>query len=491
MSNNIVKIEDYTELGNAKRFITIAGDEYLWIKDEQMWFKWNGTRWIKDDGDSVYQEIESILDSLVAETEPLYQQIEQLKDNPDASVKDSSVYNEIKDLENRTKTIMSWHKKSQSAAVIRNTFSLARSRQGMSELLKNFDSKGHYLGVKNGVIDLRSGELIVEDKKFLMMKSATLNYDSSATCEQWEELLNMYTLGRKEYIDFLKVLFGSCLVGNKKKWFTFFHGNGSNGKTTLLTIVDKILGDYALVGDPKAVTESKSNQEYHLASYIGRRMVSFNETDRDEVNLAESLIKRSTDGDEITARNPAGRPFEYTPMFTPIYAVNHLPSVSMDPAVWRRVLVVPFEYKVKESAKVEGFEDKVIAKEGSGILNWLIEGAQQYLKEGLCPPESIKAVTQQFKDEMDILGTFLKSQCQLGVDYKVNANELRKAYITWNRDEGYNRQPAARRFSNELRELGLDVRVGSGNVNWVYGVKIGKCPVGINDENGKILKLMS
>lgn len=483
---------DYTELGNAKRFVKVVGDDYKWVPEVKGWYKWNRTLWCEDKVDSVMLEIENVLDWIQLEVNSIREDYEIINAHPNARVKDSVEFDKRKATQMEFDAAWNWHQRSQSARAIREMVNLSKSQKGMTSLITGFDSKGHYIGCKNGVVDLRDGSLIVNDKRYLITKSVNVEYNQNASCELWEEQLLKYMCGNKEYVQFLQVLLGSSLVGHKSKWFTMFYGEkGGNGKSTIVDTVSAIMGEYAKVGDPKVVLGGQGNKsEYYLASFKGTRFLIFNESDKEEVQMSEHLIKMVTDSGEVQARHPAGRPFEYQPVFTPVFCVNHLPTVSMDPAVWRRLLILPFDYQIPLEDQDSQFTEKLIRAEGSGILNWLVKGAKVFLREGLSPPESLKAQTQKLREEGDTLTQFIDQCCTVTNDEgdKANLNDLRKLYISWLINEGYKKAPAAQRFARDMRDCGFEVRKSNGGVNYVFGIREGKQLYAVSDNTDESIK---
>jgi putative DNA primase/helicase len=199
-------------------------------------------------------------------------------------------------------------------------------------------------------------------------------------------------------------------------------------------------------------------------------MLLFNESTRKEVALAEPLIKMSTDSGEVSARHPAGRPFNYQPLFTPVYAVNHLPSASMDPALWRRLVIVPFHYRFPDDQKDPTWRDRILKEEGAGILNWIIEGANAYLADGLQVPESITDFTEGCKSEMDAISTFIEDTYFKVPTEKIKASDMRRQFITWCIDNGYKQNYSAQNFRRELEDRGYVVQKGTGNYRYVHGL---------------------
>ena len=483
---------DYTELGNAKRFVNVVGDDYKWVPEVKGWYKWNNTLWGEDKVDSVMLEIENVLDWIQLEVNSIREDYEIINAHPNARVKDSVEFDKRKATLMEFDAAWSWHQRSQSARAIREMVNLSKSQKGMTSLITDFDSKGHYIGCKNGIVDLRDGSLIVNDKRYLITKSVNVEYNQNASCDVWEEQLLKYMCGNDEHVKFLQVLLGSALVGYKSKWFTMFYGEkGGNGKSTIVDTISAIMGEYSKVGDPKVLLGGQGNKsEYYLASFKGTRFLIFNESDKEEVQMSEHLIKMVTDSGEVQARHPAGRPFEYQPVFTPVFCVNHLPTVSMDPAVWRRLLILPFDYQIPLDDQDSQFTEKLIKAEGSGILKWLVDGAKAFLSEGLNPPDSLKAQTQTLREEGDTLTQFIEQCCTVTNDEndKVMLNELRKLYISWLMEHGYKKTPAAQRFARDMRDCGFEVRKSSGGLNYVFGIREGKELYAVNNTNDESLK---
>jgi putative DNA primase/helicase len=136
-------------------------------------------------------------------------------------------------------------------------------------------------------------------------------------------------------------------------------------------------------------------------------------------------------------------------------ATNHKPLIKgSDYGIWRRIKLVPFTTRITADRQDKHLEEKLLA-EASGILNWLIEGARRWFSEGLTLPSVISSATEEYRDEMDGFGNFVKERCVQGADYAVKARELFKAYVGWCDDN--NEHACSERFvAMRLKELGLE-----------------------------------
>lgn len=110
---------------------------------------------------------------------------------------------------------------------------------------------------------------------------------------------------------------------------------------------------------------------------------------------------------------------------------NHEPIVTeSSKGFWRRVRKVPFDYDVPSEKKDLKLPLK-LQGEVEGILAWMVQGAVLWYKEGLEVPEIVQEATQRYKEEQDILGTFIKDFCVTGERRKVKSSVLYKTYVEW------------------------------------------------------------
>jgi putative DNA primase/helicase len=131
-------------------------------------------------------------------------------------------------------------------------------------------------------------------------------------------------------------------------------------------------------------------------------------------------------------------PITFNPSHTLIMCTNHLPIVSGDdPAVWRRILTVPFDVVIPEDQRDGKLPERLRQPDvQANILTWCLEGYQEYAQIGLAPPEAVKARTNTYRSESDIIGRFLGEKVDFGESCRVTSAELYRAYETWVRAEG-------------------------------------------------------
>jgi putative DNA primase/helicase len=222
------------------------------------------------------------------------------------------------------------------------------------------------------------------------------------------------------------------------------HGDGENGKTTEQRVLQKLLGPYArkvepeslLSRDPRAATND-------IARLRGARYIATSEVE-DGKRLAESLVKRLTGEDVITARFMYKEFAEFTMAGKIWLATNYKPEVTgTDHAIWRRILLVPYPVRFSEDKRDPHLREKLV-DELPGILNWLIEGCREWRESGLKPPEAVIAETATYRKDMDRIGRFLEEACFVPAGVATKASEVYRHYQKWCKGAGIHYKSAAK-----------------------------------------------
>ena len=248
-------------------------------------------------------------------------------------------------------------------------------------------------------------------------KLAPVNFEPDAACPRWLEFLSRIMDGNEQLIDFLQRAVGYALTGETSEQCLFiFYGSGANGKSTFLQTMSYVLGDYSMSTPTETLLVKRRGAiPNDVARLKGARFVIACEADA-ENRLAESLIKQMTGGDTISARFLHQEWFDFEPTHKVFFGTNHKPVIKgTDYAIWRRIRLVPFEITIPEGERDKNLPEKLKA-EADGILAWAVQGCLVWQQQGLGVPEEVKAATDSYREEMDILGEFLKDRCRLSLE---------------------------------------------------------------------------
>ena len=280
-----------------------------------------------------------------------------------------------------------------------------------SELtIKNWTEHSGVAGLPSGkVVDLRTAAVrsVADGERISRRLGCDPDFDKP---DLW--LRTLAETLPDDYLDWFQRFVGYCLTGyTREHVFLFAVGGGRNGKSTVLGIVQKLLGEYwrglpqtALVG---------GHYEQHpewLARIEGARLVS-------ALELPESgswrlpLLKALVAGDPMTARHMRMGSFDFTPQCKLIVAGNHKPNLgTVDKAFESRLVLLPFERTFEGDEVDRELPDKLHA-ELPRILGWAIEGACKYFIEGLGDkPGSATTAAADYIAEQDRFGAWAEAR---------------------------------------------------------------------------------
>ena len=191
----------------------------------------------------------------------------------------------------------------------------------------------------------------------------------------------------------------------------FAWGQGGNGKGVLLNTASRMLGDYAAVAPQDLLLVTQSDRHpCDMAMLRGARLVTAQELGPGRA-WDEPKLKSLTGGDPITARFMRQDFFTYEPQFTLFVAGNHKPGFKgVDEAIRRRVLLLPFLQNIPPRSAIPDLPEKLKA-EWPAILRWMIDGCLEWQADGLNPPASVRAATDDYLNAEDVLGQWLEDMC--------------------------------------------------------------------------------
>lgn len=419
-----------TDAGNAEIFEALYGQDVRYNHTRKNWVVWQGTRWEPD--------TRGAINNRTVETARAIQRAAM----------------EVQNVKERA-AIAEWGFRTENLKPMNAMLTMAESRQSLAMTEEQFDTDPLLVGVDNGTLDLRTGELQEPKRDDYITKSLGTHYDPSADCPRWKQFMEEVFDGNQEIISFIQRALGYTLTGDTREQVLFLmHGGGRNGKSRFLETVMKLLNDYGHNTSFETFDAAgrSSNAEYTLASLKGARFVSIVETEEDK-RLNEAKVKSVTGQDTITARHIYGSPFNYKPSFKVWLAMNHKPHIrGMDEGIWRRILLIPF------TQNFAGREDKQLDKkleaELPGILNWILEGLRVWHEQGLNPPAAIIEAVKEYRSVSDIVAQWIEECCVIGEGSMVSS-EAYNQFRAWLKARG-EREFSQTLWGSRMSDRGLE-----------------------------------
>jgi P4 family phage/plasmid primase-like protien len=435
-----------SDTGNGRRLI----DTYQSVvryTEGLGWFYWDGNYWKPDMERLEIQELAKRIAAVVAGEVRLH------------------IGND-----SRQSELISWAKQTKSVARIGNMISSANSDGRIKKPVEQWDSDPNLIGVKNGVVDLKTGELLTGRPDLDITRRAAVSYTPGLTNVRWDQFLDFVTRGDKEYQDWLQRAIGYTLTGlNNQDVLFLVYGPAGSGKNTFVETIFNALGKngYSWMLDSNVLVASdgkkNSTDEYHMAELRGRRMIWIDELPEGD-RLKENQVKKMTGSATLSARSPGEKPFTFESKGKMWITTNHRPIIT-DEAMWRRIRTIPI-MNIPERPD-PSLKEYLSDPEGGlpAVFSWAVEGAIKYLSSSERDPlgwcRVVKDASEIYRKNEDRIGSFLAEEIVANEGGSLPLNDLFQTYRMWSESRG-ERSMTQIAFHRKLVDRGMTV-IGDGN----------------------------
>ena len=427
------KLRHLTDLGNAYRLIDHYG-EHLKFVPAWGWLEWTDIGW---------QRI-----------------------GTERFMKYSVLVPEVIRWEGRTKwasdttTQRRWTKHSMNSESAGSLSAMERLARGDSRVLsepEHFDANPHLLACRNGVVDLRTGDIRDFERDDYLTKNTHVQYDPDAHQDEWGNFLKEATLGDVEMVEYLQRAAGYTLTGlTAEECFFVLTGPTASGKSTFLDAMLTCLGLYSITtqSDTFMYKRNRDTARDEMATLAGMRLVGMSEIPEGAV-FNVPLINQVTGGDAVKAKELYKNPFEFKPQFKLWIATNHDPA-AQDAALMRRIKRIPFNHTIPRERRDPRLKTLLKDPErgGRAVLAWAVKGAVKWYAGGMAEPDSVKLAIEEYRSENDAFGRFLVECCSIDPSAEVEGKFLYQAYDMWAKqnNEFNMRRP---QFNQKMKERGF------------------------------------
>lgn len=451
-TGEVSRVKNYSldDTGNAKRFIDRFGEILKYNYDNNSWMVYNGENWEQD----TKEIVKGFADKLIVEMK------KEIENEEDENLQKAMSKN-VKHLSSSGGKI----------AMLKE----AQHLPNIACVNNDFDKDPFLLNTKSGVIDLKTGKKVVNNQNLMISRNTNCEISNSEPI-RWIKFLNEIFDGDGDKVRYIQRAIGYSLTGLTTEQCLFeLTGWGGNGKSVFLNVIEKAFGGYALNMQIESILAKNFNgggsANTDIARLKGARFVRTNEPS-DGARFNEGLVKQMTGGDTLVARFLYGREFEFKSNFKLWIACNSLIKIyGTDNGIWRRMRVVGF-YKIFDENTADKMLEYKLCEELPQILGWAIRGAKMYFDlNGFGDCESIKKDTNQYKNDMDLISTFIEEKIRFtnnDLDL-IQARNLYKVYYDWAKD-GNEWTMSATKFGVEM---GKKISKKKVNGNTFYlGVKL-------------------
>jgi len=485
------------DIGNAQRLEALAGGLLKWV-DDKAWVAFDGKRWSDREGNWRAQMLaHEVARHIHLEAAALGELVGD-PDKPNAQAL-AEKFGDWCTPERATDKLIALHKwavKSGEAAKTVAMLTQAKGIPGMRAWSEDFDQDPLTYNVLNGTLrfrqnpdrswrcDFQEGH----DPGDMLMQVANVEYDPAATCPQWRERLELVHPDPEVRAVFPR-MYGQTLTGlTDSEEFYVHKGRGGDGKSKTHEVLAEIHGDYyrhAAVKTWLQASFQKSGAEHRadLVELAGDVRFIVSEEPPPRSTWDGELLKQFTGGGKITARAAgAAKPITFKPRAKLFVEVNPTPQMPGDDKGFRRRFRL-VQWLVDLNTVPGGFEPPAelharLIAEASGILNWLIEGALEWLADRRVPvPERETEALADFWTTGNPLGEWLDEECDLtDRDAETGSKVLFDAFKAWMArnevEEDTQKKWNATKFGRELGQRQIVGKKNSAGYKVRRGIKL-------------------
>jgi putative DNA primase/helicase len=410
------------DIGNGQRFALQWRDQIRWVPAYESWYIWRDKVWEQDADEEVKRMATKTVRGMKAEAEFI--------EDPKSKA-----------------AFVRFVSASANEARVNAMLRMARANKGITMPAERFNANRSQLVCPNGTLLLPmefSGEQVRKvpsiQEHYNTIQTGT-EFAPDAELPEWEKFLARFQPD-VEVREWLQKLAGYSLLGsNPRRLMPVCIGDTSTGKSTFAEAIAEALGQYAGSANMTIFRDNQDDKARpDLLRVLPMRFIYAEEASR-SWHLHPDQIKRITGGTPVTARGMRSNVYvDSVPAFTPWLVTNHAPTIEgADAALWRRIVVVPFNVQIPKTEEDARFRDKLASPEGrAAILAWLVAGYRAYLAD----PDALQAIpagamiaNAKFRAEVSDLAIFLNDVCETGdpadPDYRVGPEDLYQTYQAW------------------------------------------------------------
>lgn len=500
----------HDDIGNGQRVVDLYADEVRHIGDEDRWAVWDGSRWAVDMNNAAIEVAKKVAESMRAEQVdalltdldmqpaypedyPAFHHKGKSKGRPipatdwlagdDGAAAIAWLYATAERVSWLQQWLSWWSEQNSAMALkafardcrnmprLKSMMASAQSMPQVRALRTTFDRPGAGIFVTaNATIDTRTGEAREHRQDDWNTRLCPVDYQPDAPAPLWTKFLER-NIPDEQTRRYMQKLAGYAMTGDAdQKLLVLLHSDvGDTGKSLFLNVLKETMGpDYATGLAQSTLAPRRDGgdggRDPDRHAMMGKRLLIGSEFRKSEP-MDEAFMKRFTGRDPVSTRgNYSKLNVEWMPEGLIIIGTNKLFRIDLDdPAVWSRIVVVPFTVAFPKGhpERDDDLQRKIVDQEKAGILAWLIQGLRLYRDEGLVPSGEITMATENYRSNSDHVSKWIETAVEDGRIHLTDdatsgstPSQLWDEFERWQRTERILTDLKLSSFKARLEELG-------------------------------------
>lgn len=243
-------------------------------------------------------------------------------------------------------------------------------------------SNPKYVLLKNGIFDLESKKLFNFDSTYIIKNKIPVEYNLDAYSEVMDKTLNKICCGDKDLRLLIEEMIGYCLFRRNEIGKAFIlTGGGSNGKSTLLDVVQVLLGEENI----SSVALEELNQRFKTYQLEGK-LANVGDDISNKYIDDNSTFKKLVTGEKVNVERKGRDPYDFKNYSKLIFSANDLPRINdLSAGLKRRLMFIPFNatFSKKDPDFDPFIKDKLLKPEAlEYLLKLALNGLNRVLYNG-------------------------------------------------------------------------------------------------------------
>ncbi len=326
-----------------------------------------------------------------------------------------------------------------------------------------------YIVFNNGVFDLETKELLEYSPKYIIKNKIPHNYNPAAKHELLDKTLNKICCNDKKLRCVIEEMIGYTLLRRNELGKSFIlTGDGSNGKSTLLDLINELLGE-----DNISSVALKELSDRFKTFQLDGKLANIGDDISNEYIPDNSTFKKLVTGEKVNVERKGKDPYDFRNYSKLIFSANELPRINdLSGGLKRRLVFIPFNAKFsKRDEDYDPFiKDKITTAAAlEYLLKIAIDGLYRILNNNSI---TYSKACDQVWDEYEAINNPVVSFID---DHKIeneSVNDVYRQYQVWCHESGL--KPLSKVvFGKEVRKRGYDsnktIRI-EGKVTKIYTI---------------------
>ncbi len=302
------------------------------------------------------------------------------------------------------------------------------------EKISALNTLPNYLNFRNGKLNLKDLEFSIRTPDDFITEYLDYDYSSEINIGIQNKIKTVFKQicnNRDEDYNFILSHLGYCITSETKeqKYLNAYGASASNGKSTIIKIMEAVFNIYVFKADKRLFSESFGKSHKYFSGMKNKRIVYIEELDKKKTD--GDLLKDIVDGNKMNNEVLFGTTEKIDISFKLMFFSNNIMNFDADSGIKRRMIAMEFN---SIFAEAEDLEDKRATYPNSDVfqidrnlldmfknnveyknafMHLIIEQSRAYFNNGLIIPESYKKATNDLCDENDKMKQFIENQFEI------------------------------------------------------------------------------